>query len=150
MLSQCQNNPDNPQMGIVMQRMMEVHTEMMQVLTQNLINKDSKELSLGMQQILDNHSQMILMIPQMLAVAGNNLPQNNLSCKESRDDAELTLQACQIYGEIGHTSKGCREQCPYCDTSHSTGECPMARVTCFLCDGINHVPMECKFYFTVQ
>jgi hypothetical protein len=26
----------------------------------------------------------------------------------------------------------------------------MARVTCFLCDGINHVPMECKFYFTVQ
>jgi hypothetical protein len=46
-----------------------------------------------MQQILDNHSQMIQMIPQMLEDAGNNLPQNNLSSKESRDDAELTLQA---------------------------------------------------------
>jgi hypothetical protein len=26
----------------------------------------------------------------------------------------------------------------------------MAHVTCFLCDGINHVPTECKFYSTVQ
>jgi hypothetical protein len=59
MLSQRQNNPDNPQMGIVMQRMMEVHTEMMRVLTQNFINADSKKLPPGMQQVLDNHSQMI-------------------------------------------------------------------------------------------
>jgi hypothetical protein len=76
-----------------MQRMMEVHTEMMRVLTQNLIDTDSKRLPRGMQQILDNYSQMIQMIPQMLEDAGNNLPQNNLSSKESRDDAELTLQA---------------------------------------------------------
>jgi hypothetical protein len=26
----------------------------------------------------------------------------------------------------------------------------MTLVTCFLCDGTNHVPRECKFYFTVQ
>jgi hypothetical protein len=26
----------------------------------------------------------------------------------------------------------------------------MTQVTCFLCEGINHVPAECKFYSTVQ
>jgi hypothetical protein len=36
--------------------MIEVHTELMQVLTQNLINSDSKELPPGMQQVLDDHS----------------------------------------------------------------------------------------------
>jgi hypothetical protein len=82
-------------MGIVMQQMMEVHIGMMRVLTQNLINLDSKNLALGMQQVLDNHSQMIQMIPQMLAVANNNLPQNNLGNKEPRGEAEITLLACK-------------------------------------------------------
>jgi hypothetical protein len=26
----------------------------------------------------------------------------------------------------------------------------MSQVTCFLCEGINHVPIECKFYSMVQ
>jgi hypothetical protein len=47
-------------------------------------------------------------------------------------------------------SKECHEQCPYCDTNHPVGECPMTQVTCFLCEGINHVPVECKFYSAVQ
>jgi hypothetical protein len=130
--------------------MVEVHTEMMQVMTQYIVNFDSKELPPGMQQVLYNHSQMVQMIPHMLAVADNKLSQNNLGSKEPRGEAEITLLACKIFGEIGHTSKGCCEQCPYCDRSHPVGECPMAHVTCFLCDGINHVPRECKFYFTVQ
>jgi hypothetical protein len=57
-----------------------------------MVNCDSKELPPGMQQVLDNHSQMI---PHMLAVADNNLSQNNLGSKEPRDDAEITLQACK-------------------------------------------------------
>jgi hypothetical protein len=36
--------------------MVEVHAELMRVLTQNLINSDSKELPPGMQQVLDDHS----------------------------------------------------------------------------------------------
>jgi hypothetical protein len=56
---QCQNNPDNPQMEVVMQRVVEVHSGMMQVMTQYMVNRDSKELPPGMQQVLDNHSQMI-------------------------------------------------------------------------------------------
>jgi hypothetical protein len=46
-------------MEIAMQQMVEVHTEMMRVMTQDMVNRDSKELLPGMQQVLDNHSQMI-------------------------------------------------------------------------------------------
>jgi hypothetical protein len=112
----------------------------------DMIDLDSKELPPGMHQVLDDRSQMIQMIPQMLAVANNNLPRNKLGSKEPRDNAEITLQACKNCGEIGHLSKECREQCPYCDMNHPVGECPMSQVTCFLCDGINHVPAECNLY----
>jgi hypothetical protein len=109
MYSQHQNNLNKPQMEIVIQQMVEVHAELMRVLTQNLINSDSKELPLGMQQVLDAHSRMIQMIPHILTVADNNLPQNNLGSKEPRDEAKTALLACRICGEIGHTSKGCCE-----------------------------------------
>jgi hypothetical protein len=46
---QCQNNNNNPQLEIAMQRMVEVQTEMMRVLTQDMINRDSNEIPLGMQ-----------------------------------------------------------------------------------------------------
>jgi hypothetical protein len=53
---QCQNNHNNPQLEIAIQQMVEVHTEMMRVLTKNMVNHDSKELSPGIQQVLDDHS----------------------------------------------------------------------------------------------
>jgi hypothetical protein len=49
MLSQRQNNHNHLQLETAMQRMVEVHTEMMRVLTQNMVNHDSKELPPGMQ-----------------------------------------------------------------------------------------------------
>jgi hypothetical protein len=147
---QRQINHNSPQMEEVMQQMVEAHTKMMQVMTQCMVNGDGKELPLRTQQVLDNHSRMIQMMPHILASSNDNLSQNNLGSNEPRGEAEITLLACKSCGEIGHTYKGCCEQCPYCDTSHLVGECPMAHITCFLCDGINHVPSECKFYPTVQ
>jgi hypothetical protein len=91
---------------------------------------------------------MVQMMPQILA--STNLPQDNHDNKELRGEPKTTMLACKIYGEIGHFSGECPEQCHRCNTSHSTRECPMTMVTCFLCDGTNHVPRECKFYFTVQ
>jgi hypothetical protein len=87
---------------------------------------------------------------QMVASTNNSLPQDEHGGKPTQVDAEMTQQACKRCGEIGHTSKDCHEGCPYCDTSHPIGECPMSQVTCFLCEGTNHVPVECKFYSTVQ
>jgi hypothetical protein len=71
--------------------MVEVHAELMRVLTRNLINSGSKELPLGVQQVLDDYSRMVQMMPQILASTNNNLPQNNLGSKEPRDDAQITL-----------------------------------------------------------
>jgi hypothetical protein len=147
---QHQNNHNNTQMEIAMQRMVEVHTEMMRVLTQNMVNRDSNEIPPGMQQVLDNHTRIVQMMSQILANTNNNLPRKDYSGKEPRGDTEMTLRACKRCGEIGYTSKECNEQCTYCDMSHPIGECPMTQVTCFLCEGINHVPAECKFYSTVQ
>jgi hypothetical protein len=150
MYSQHQNSLNKPQLVLAIQQMVEVHAELMQVLTQNLIDSGSKELPPGMQQVLDDHSRMVQMMPQILASTNNNLPQNNHGSKEPRDESKLTMLARKICGEIGHLSEECQEQCHHCNTSHPTRECPMTKVTCFLCDGTNHVPRECKFYFTVQ
>jgi hypothetical protein len=46
----------HPQMKVAMQQMVEVHTEMMRVLTQHMVNRDSNETPPGMQQVLDDHS----------------------------------------------------------------------------------------------
>jgi hypothetical protein len=123
---------------------------MMQVLTQNMVNRDSNELPPGVQQVLDDHSRIVQMMSQIVASTNNSLPQNDHGGKEPRGDVEMTLQACKRCGKIGHMSKECCEQCPYCDASHPYGKCPMTQVTYFLCEGINHVPAECKFYHTVQ
>jgi hypothetical protein len=147
---QCQNNHNNTQMETAMQRMVEVHTEMMRVLTQNMVNRDNNEIPPGMQQVLDNHTRIIQMMSQNLASTNNNLPRKDHDGKETRDDVEMTPRACKRCGEIGHMSKECQEWCPYCVMSHLVGECPMTQVTCFLCEGINHVPVECKFYSMVQ
>jgi hypothetical protein len=85
-----------------------------------------------------------------VASTNNTLSQNDHGGKEPRDDTEMTLRASKRCGEIGHMSKECREQCPYCDASHPYGKCPTAQITCFLCDGINHVPAECYLHPMVQ
>jgi hypothetical protein len=115
-----------------------------------MVNRDSKELPPGVQEVLDDHSRIVQMMSQIVASTNNSLPQNDYGGKTTRGDVEMTLQAYKRCGEIGHTSKDCHEQCPYCDTSHPIRECPMTQVTCFLCEGINHVPADCKFYPTVQ
>jgi hypothetical protein len=113
-------------MEIVMQQMMEVHTRIMRVMTQDMVNQDGKELPPGMQQVLDDHPRIVQMMSQILAGTNNTLPQNNLGSKEPRDSAKITLRACKICGEIGHMSKEYHEQCPYGDVNPPIEECPMA------------------------
>jgi hypothetical protein len=93
---QRQNNHNNPQMEIAMQWMVELHTEMMQVMTQDMVNRDSKEIPPGMQQVLDNHSRIIPMMSQILASTNNSLPQNDHGGKEPRGDAEMILRVTRV------------------------------------------------------
>jgi hypothetical protein len=57
------NSLNRPQMVSAIQRMVEVHAELIQAMTQNLITSDGKELPPGMQQLLDDHSCMVKMMP---------------------------------------------------------------------------------------
>jgi hypothetical protein len=141
---------NNPQLEIAMQQLVEAHTGMMRLMTQNMVNHDSKELPPGVQQVLNDHSRLVQMMSQMVASTNNSLPPDEHGGKPTQVDAEMTQQACKRCGEIGHISKDCHEGCPFCDTSHPNGECPMRQVTCFLCKGTNHIPAECEFYSTVQ
>jgi hypothetical protein len=69
---QRQNNHNTTQMEIAIQRMVEVHTKMMRVMTQDMVNRDTKELLPGMQQVLDNHSRIVQMMSQILTGTSNS------------------------------------------------------------------------------
>jgi hypothetical protein len=135
---------------MAMQQLVEAHTGMMRMMTQITNNRDSKELPPGIQQVLDDHSRIVQIMSQLVASTNNSLPQDEHGEKPTKVEAEMTQQACMRCGEVGHASIDCHEQCPYCDKSHPIGECPMSQVTCFLCEGTNHIPAECKFYSMVQ
>jgi hypothetical protein len=118
-------------------------------MTQNMANHDSKELPLGVQHVLDDHSRIVQMMSQIVSSTNNSLPQDEHGEEPTKVDTEMICQACKRCGEVGHASKDCHEECPYCVLSHSIGKCPMTQVTCFLCEGTNHILAECKFYSTV-
>jgi hypothetical protein len=59
MHTQPHDNHNNPQLERAMQQLVEAHTGMMRVLTQNVVNHDSKELPLGVQQVLDDHPRIV-------------------------------------------------------------------------------------------
>jgi hypothetical protein len=102
--------------------MVEVHTKMMRVLTQDMVNHDTKELPPGMQQVLDDHSRIVQMMSQIMTSTSNDLPQSDHGSKKPRYSAEILLQAYKICGGIGHMFKECHEQCPYCNTNHPNKE----------------------------
>jgi hypothetical protein len=143
-------NRNNTQLEIAMRQLVEAHTEITRIMTQNMANHDGRELPLGVQQVLDNHSRIVQMMSQIMSSTNNSLPQDEHGEKPTKVDTEIICLACKRCGEVGHASKDCHEEYPYCDPSNSVGKCPITQVTCFLCEGTNHVPAECKFYSTVR
>jgi hypothetical protein len=93
--------------------------------------------------LLDAHDRIMEMVSQTMASNNKNMPLNDHGLKESEDDDMIIARACKIRGAIGDAPKECHEHCPNCETSHPIGECPMTEVTCFLCEGISHVPSQC-------
>lgn len=51
--------------------------------------------------------------------------------------------ACARCGEIGHSASEHEISCSSCEQSHLLGECPMSKLTCYLCEGDDHVPIKC-------
>uniref|UniRef100_A0A0E0MDM4 CCHC-type domain-containing protein n=1 Tax=Oryza punctata TaxID=4537 RepID=A0A0E0MDM4_ORYPU len=63
---------------------------------------------------------------------------------EGFGEKERELKACTNCGEIGHIASRCTQTCLCDEDTHLSDECPMRKVTCFLCEGTNHVPKDCQ------
>nr|CAE05314.2 OSJNBa0056L23.12 [Oryza sativa Japonica Group] len=59
-------------------------------------------------------------------------------------EEEMESKACTRCGEIEHVASMCLTLCTHCEEDHPPGECPTRKVTCFLCEGTNHVPKDCQ------
>jgi hypothetical protein len=80
MCCQSQNILNNSQMDLVMQRMIEAHTQLTQVVTQNMISSKSNELPPGVQQLLDAPTHIVQMASWTMT---NN---NNVSPSDPSND----------------------------------------------------------------
>jgi hypothetical protein len=79
MCRQSQNSLNNSQMDLVMKRMIEAHTQLTQVVTQNMISSKSNELPPGVQQLLDAHTHIVQMASRIIT-------NNNVSPSDPRND----------------------------------------------------------------
>ena len=59
-------------------------------------------------------------------------------------------RACEICGETRHSCEGHQDGCPHCEEIHWGEECPTAQVTCFMCEGSDHYPAQCRFFIVTQ
>jgi hypothetical protein len=139
---QSQNSLNNSQMDLVMQRMMEAHTQLSQVVTQNMISIKSNELPPGVQQMLDAHTHIVQLASQIMT-NNNNVSPSDPSNDKPEEHVVTRNQACKLCGDIGHIPKDCEEQCHSCGRDHCNEECRLSKVTCLLCEGTNHVLTEC-------
>src|SRR3954469_11599933 len=80
----------------------------------------------------------------------DNLSQGVCDNNVVKDDIIEGNLACNICGDMDHTSKEHEYQCPNCEEKHPSKQCPTSQVTCFLCEGNNHVPIQCPIYPIVQ
>ena len=58
-------------------------------------------------------------------------------------------KGCSRCGEEGHQASQCLGNCPNFGALHSPADCPAQLVTCFLCEGQDHVPANCPLYLLI-
>jgi hypothetical protein len=136
-------------MELAMQRMIEAHAHLTQV-TQNLISSNNNELPPGVQQLLDAHTRIVQMVSRTMTNNDNNISPSEPRNDKLEEDVMRINQACKLYGDIGHISKDCQEQCHSCGRDHCNEECHISKVMCLLCEGTNHVLTQCHLYAMVD
>ena len=120
-------------------------TRMTQVMKESQASNPNEKLTTVIQQLLNNQTQMV----QLMARNNNQIPQVDVGI-EIRDNKMAGPRACKICGEIGHLSKECPDERPHCDTNYPDEGYAITQVTCFLCEGTNHIPTQCQLYPMVQ
>ena len=122
---------------------------LVQQMTQNLVSSRN-DLPPEILQLLESQSQMLQMMAHGTANYNNIPPEIVNGRNEFKEDGVARPRACKLCGDLGHSHEEHRDQCPNCDGSHPAKECHTYQVTCFLCEGVNHVPAQCHLYPIVQ
>ena len=106
---------------------------------QNLANVHNKEVNARMPRVSDNQTQTGELIPPTVTTSESHQPPEGSVNRKLEDEIVTRLKACKAYGEIGHLSKEFPDEWPHREANYPTKEYP-THVTCFLCEGNNHVP----------
>src|SRR3954462_10355801 len=144
-IKNCDNNNQEVNMR---EQLLANQTQLNQVTTQFLAN--NKGLDPTMQKFLEIQSQLLQGMATQMINMGDNSSQGVYDNKDVKDDILEGTQACNICGNKDHTSKEHEDQCPNCEKKHPTNQCPTSQATCFLCEGNNHVPIQCPIYSIVE
>src|SRR3954470_13659424 len=123
-------------------------TQLNQVTTHFLANNN--ELNPTMQKVLKTQSQLLQGLATQMINMGDNSSQGVYDNKDDKDVILEGTQACNICGDKDHTSKEHEDQCPNCEEKHPVNQCPTSQATCYLCEGNNHVPIQCPIYSIVE
>ena len=136
------SRPDhnNNEMSPGLQQLLTTQAQLVQLMTQILANNHNV-LPPSIPRLLKSQSDLVEVMTQQLANSSNNPLQMGKESSKSKESFETSLRPCNVCGDIGHTSKDHKDQCPNCDESHPVDECLTSLVTCFLCEGNNHVPV---------
>src|SRR3954471_13198563 len=111
---------------------------------------NNNDLDPTLQKFLENQSQLLQGMTTHMINMKDNLSQGVCDNNDVKDDIIEGTQACNICGDMDHTSKEHEDQCPNSEEKHPTKQFPTSQVTCFLCEGNNHVPIQCPIYSIVQ
>src|SRR3954463_6208972 len=139
---------DNHNQQDNMRELIANQNQLSQVTTQLLANNNG--LDPAIQRILKLQSQLLQGLVTQMINMGENFSQR---ANDNKDDKDVILEetkACNICGDKDHTSKEHGDQCPNCEKKHTVGQCPTSQATCYLCEGNNHVPIQCPIYSIVE
>src|SRR3954466_7427514 len=137
------NNQENN-----MRELIVTQTQLNQVTARFLAN--TSELDPTMQRFLETQTQLLYKVTDQMINMGDNSSHGVCDNKDDKDDILEGTQACNVCGDKDHTSKEHEYQCPNCEEKHPANQCPTTQATCFLCEGNNHVPIQCPIYSIVQ
>src|SRR3954471_3143717 len=130
------------------EQLLATQAQLNQVTTKFLATNN--ELDPTMQKFLEIQSQLLQRMTNQMINMISNSSQGYCDNNDVKDDIIEGTQACNICGDMEHTSKEHVDQCPNCEEKHPTNQFPTSQVTCFLCEGNDHVPIQCPINPIVQ
>ena len=139
---------DNNNQEDNMRELIVTQTQLNQVTAQFIAN--TSEVDPTIQRFLETQTQLLHKVTNQMINMGDNSSQGACDNKDDNDDILEGTQACNICGDKDHTSKEHEDQCPNCEEKHPIDQCPTSQAICFLCEGNNHVPIQCPIYSIVE